>query len=140
MEETEGETVDYDLIRSRINDLRERYNIVELAADRWNATQILTQLMGDGIEVVAFGQGFKDMTAPAKELEALVMDRRIHHGGHPVLRWNASNCVIERDAAGNIKPSKKVSTERIDGVVALLMALGRAMVRSPVADQSCVFI
>jgi phage terminase large subunit-like protein len=70
------------------------------------------------------------MSAPTKELEKLVMGRQLFHGGNPVLRWMAGNVTVERDAAGNIKPSKKKSTERVDGIVALAMALGRAMVRT----------
>ena len=67
------------------------------------------------------------MTAPTKEWEKLVMSGKLRHGNHPVLRWMASNVAVETDAAGNLKPSKKRSTERIDGIVAGIMALGRAM-------------
>lgn len=129
IEFTSRDTIDYELIRLRINELGKRYHIMEIAADRWNALPIITQLDGDGFTIATFGQGFKDMTAPSKELEKLVMEGRIRHGGHPVLRWCASNVSVEIDAAGNIKPSKKKSTERIDPIVALIMALGRAMVR-----------
>ena len=97
--------------------------------DRWNATQLSIQLQGDGFEVVLFGQGFRDMSAPTKEWEKLVVSGRLRHGNHPVLRWMASNVAVETDAAGNLKPSKKKRTERIDGIVAGVMALGRAMVR-----------
>ena len=124
---TQGDVIDYDVIRADINALRERYDIREIAADRWNATQIVSQLMGDGFEVIAFGQGFKDMTSPTKEMLKLVVEGKLQHGGHPVLRWMASNLSTETDAAGNLKPSKKKSTERIDGMVALIMGLGRAM-------------
>lgn len=127
---TEGDVIDYDVIRADILQLRDRFNIKEIAADRWNATQILTQLQGDGFEIVAYGQGFKDMTSPTKELLALVTAGRLNHGGNPVLRWMASNLSTEQDAAGNLKPSKKKSTERIDGMVALTMALGRALLRT----------
>ena len=75
------------------------------------------------------------MTAPTKELEKLVMSGKLHHGGHPVLRWMASNVAVETDAAGNLKPSKKKSTERIDGIVAMIMALGRSMVAEPEAED-----
>lgn len=125
---TDGDVIDYDVIRKDINDLRTRYNVREIAADRWNATQILTQLAGDGFEIVAYGQGFKDMTSPTKELLKLVTAGQLRHGGHPVLRWMASNMSTETDAAGNLKPSKKKSTERIDGMVALVMSIGRALV------------
>ena len=85
--------------------------------------------MGDGFTVVPFGQGFASMTAPAKELERLLLERKLRHGGHPVLRWMASNVAVDQDPAGNLKPSKAKSTERIDGIVALVMAIGRAMVQ-----------
>jgi phage terminase large subunit-like protein len=84
-------------------------------------------IAGDGFEVVTFGQGFKDMTTPAKEWEKLVISGKLRHGGNPVLRWMASVVAVETDAAGNIKPSKKKSTDRIDRIVAGVMALGRAM-------------
>jgi phage terminase large subunit-like protein len=126
---TEGNVVDYDVIRADIGDLMKRYNIREIAVDRWNATQLTTQLMGDGIEMVMFGQGFASMTGPTKDLLKLVTAGTLRHGGHPVLRWMAANLATESDAAGNLKPSKKKSTERIDGCVAVIMGLGRAALR-----------
>lgn len=126
---TPGNVIDYDIVRADINELRTMFDIRELAVDRWNATQLLTQLEGDGATVAAHGMGYKDMTAPTKELEKLLLADRIEHGSNPVLRWNASNVTVEQDAAGNLKPSKAKSTERIDGVSALIMALGRAMLR-----------
>lgn len=125
---TDGNVVDYDVIRRHVNELAEQYDIRELAVDRWNSTQLQTQLMGDGIEVVQFGQGYASMSAPTKELEKLVLGGQISHGAHPVLRWQAGNVAVETDAAGNLKPSKKRSSEKIDGIVACIMALGRAMV------------
>lgn len=129
IELTDGNVIDYDVIRKRVNEANERYNIRELAIDRWNATHLSTQLMGDGIDVVAFGQGYASMSAPTKEFEALVLAGLLRHGGHPVLRWNAANVTVEQDAAGNLKPSKRKSREKIDGIVATIMALGRAMLR-----------
>lgn len=109
--------------------------IKEIAIDRWNSTQLQTQLMGDGFTVVPFGQGFASMTAPSKELEKIIASHELSHGGHPVLRWMASNVAVEQDAAGNIKPSKAKSTEKIDGIVSLVMSLARAMVQ-PAPTQS----
>lgn len=123
---TEGDVIDYDQIREDIRELGERFNIREIAYDRWGATQIATQLEGDGFTMVAFGQGFASMSAPTKELEKLVLGRQIAHGGHPVLRWMASNVAIRQDPAGNVKPDKARSTEKIDGIVALIMAIDRA--------------
>lgn len=125
---TPGETVDYDVLRRDINQLGERYDIREIAADRWNASQLITQLDGDGFTIFAHGQGYASMSAPSKDLEKCVIAHQLDHGGNPVLRWMASNVSVEIDAAGNIKPSKKKSTERIDGIVALVMGLGRAAV------------
>jgi phage terminase large subunit-like protein len=135
IESTEGNVVDYDVIRARINELGKRYEIRELAIDRWNSTQLQTQLMGDGFTVVPFGQGFGSMTAPSKELEALVLDSRLAHGGNPVLRWMAANTAVKQDPAGNLKPAKDKSAERIDGIVALVMALGRATVATKPSED-----
>lgn len=125
---TEGNVVDYDFIRAKINELGKVYNIREIAIDRWNATQLSTQLMGDGFEVTLFGQGFASLSAPTKHLLGLILSGKLVHDNNPVLRWQAANVAAEQDAAGNVKPSKKKSTERIDGIAALLNALGRAMV------------
>lgn len=122
---TEGNVIDYDVIRAKIKELSEQYNIKEIAADRWNSTQLITQLQGDGFEIVPFGQGFASMSAPSKYLEQLILNKKLKHGKHPALTWCASNVAAETDAAENIKPSKKRSTERIDCIVALVMALGR---------------
>lgn len=126
---TPGDVIDYDRIRRDVVALGKDYNIREIAADRWNATQIIAQLQGDGFEMFAFGQGFASMTAPTKELLKLIAAGKLWHNGNPVLRWMASNLATDEDAAGNLKPSKKKSTEKIDGVVAVIMALGRAMIR-----------
>jgi phage terminase large subunit-like protein len=127
IEATPGEVIDYDRIRRRIKELGERFNIRQIALDRWNATQLSTQLDGDGFSVVAFGQGYASMSAPTKKVEELVLSGRLAHAGHPVLRWMAGNVSIETDAADNWKPSKKKSMERIDGIVALIMAVDLAM-------------
>lgn len=121
---TPGNVIDYDRIRNQISEIGETYNIREIAVDRWNSTQLQNQLMGDGFNVVQFGQGFASMTAPTKELEKLIMAGKLEHFNCPVLRWMAGNVAAEIDAAGNIKPSKKKSSEKIDGIVASVMALG----------------
>ena len=128
---TDGDVTDYDVIRRDINLLIERFDIRELAIDRWNSTQLQIQLLGDGIDVVPFGQGFSSISAPAKELERLIRNKELRHDGNPVLRWCMNNVMIEEDAGGNIKPSKRKSTEKIDGCVALVMSIGRAIVALP---------
>ena len=124
---TEGNVVDYNFVRKTINELHTMYNIKEIAADRWNATQLITDLEGDGFTVVPIGMGFKDMSPPMKELYKLLLEGKFIHGGNPILRWMAGNVVAEIDAAENIKPSKKKSTEKIDGIVAWIMALDRCI-------------
>ena len=124
---TEGNVVHYGFIEKFIEELGEKYNIREIAFDRWGAVQMVQNLEGMGFTVVPFGQGFKDMSPPTKELMKLTLEKRIEHGGHPVLRWMADNIFIRTDPAGNIKADKEKSTERIDGVIALIMALDRAI-------------
>ena len=124
---TPGSQVDFTFIVRKLVELREKYHIQEIAADRWGLAPLLPPLQAEGFEVVEFGQGYASMSGPAKELEKLVIGRKILHGGNPVLRWNASNAAIQRDAAENIKPVKDKSTGRIDGIVATIMGLARAM-------------
>ena len=135
---TPGNVTDYDVVRADINDLAKKYQIRGLAIDRWNATQLATQLQGDGLNVVGFGQGYGSMSAPSKQLESLVVAGKLLHGGHEVLTWQAGNVAIQSDsAAGNIKPSKARSTERIDGMVSLVMAIGiHATATAPPPEQS----
>lgn len=137
IEATTGNVLDYEVIRARINELSERFHIKEIAVDRWNATQLATQLTGDGFEIVGFGQGFASMSAPCKELEKRVLGRQINHGRNPVLRWMASNVTVTMDAAGNMKADKAKSTERIDGIVASLMGLGRVIANED--DRASVY-
>jgi phage terminase large subunit-like protein len=124
---TEGNVVHYGFIESFIEELGLRYNIKEIAFDRWGAVQMAQNLEGLGFTLVRFGQGFKDMSPPTKELMKLTMEQKIAHGGHPVLRWMMDNIPVRTDTAGNIKPDKEKSTERIDGAVATIMALDRAI-------------
>jgi phage terminase large subunit-like protein len=130
---TPGAIIDYDFIRADINEAGEEYDIQEIAIDRWNATQITTQLAGDGFEVLFHGQGFASMGQPTRDFGAMVLDKRVVHDGHPVMDWCISNVAVDIDPAGFPKPNKGKSTERIDGAVVAIMALGRAMVVE--ADQ-----
>jgi phage terminase large subunit-like protein len=129
IETTPGNVIDYEYIRKKINELGKVYEIKEIAVDRWNAQSIATQLEQDGFTVVPFGLGFGSMSAPTKEFEVLILNGKLKHNGNPVMKWEIGNTAVEQDAADNLKPSKKKSTERIDGVVASIMALGRAIVR-----------
>ena len=127
LQTTEGNVVHYGFIEQFIGKLGERFNIREIAFDRWGAVQMVQNLEDMGFTVVPFGQGFKDMSPPTKELMKLTLEQKIAHGGHPVLRWMMDNIYIRTDPAGNIKADKEKSTEKIDGAVATIMALDRAI-------------
>lgn len=135
---TEGNVIHYDFIEKFICDLGKKYHILEIAVDRWNATQMIQNLEGAGFTMVPFGQGFASMSTPTKEFYRLLMEGQIIHGGHPVLRWMAGNVVIETDAAENIKVTKAKSKEKIDGIVASIMALDRC-IRNQGETQGSVY-
>jgi phage terminase large subunit-like protein len=124
---TEGNVIHYGFIEKYINELGKIYNIKEIAVDRWNATQMTQNLEDDGFTMIPFGQGYKDMSPASKELYKLLMEGKITHGGNPVLKWMAGNIVMHQDPAGNIKPDKEKSVEKIDGIVATIMALDRCV-------------
>jgi phage terminase large subunit-like protein len=123
---TEGNVIDYLAIMVKLDELARRFDIKEVAYDRWGATKLVQELQDGGLEVIPFGQGFASMSPPTKELLNLVLSGRLRHGGNPVLRWMANNMVVRQDPAGNVKPDKSKSTEKIDGLVALIMAVDRA--------------
>jgi phage terminase large subunit-like protein len=127
LQTTEGNVVHYGYIEKFIEQAGERFNIREIAFDRWGAVQMVQNLEGMGFTVVPFGQGFKDMSPPTKELMKLTLEQKLAHGGHPVLRWMMDNIFIRTDPAGNIKADKEKSTEKIDGAIATIMGLDRAI-------------
>jgi len=136
MRTTPGNMTDYAVVRRDINDLAQMYGIRSIAVDRLLlGAQLASELMADGFEVVAFGQGFTSMMAPTLEFDRLIKSRRLEHGGNEVLRWMASNVAVEIDAAGNMKPSKKVSAEKIDGIVAAIMGVGQMMITDMVGGS-----
>ncbi|WP_373207033.1 terminase large subunit [Coprococcus phoceensis] len=135
---TEGNVIHYDFIEKFIEELGEKYHILEIAFDRWGATQMVQDLEGMGFTVVPFGQGYSSMSAPTKEFYKLLMEGRMVHGGHPVLRWMAGNVVVDTDPAGNIKVTKARSKEKIDGIVAAIMALDRC-IRNQGVQQGSVY-
>ena len=127
LETTEGNVIHYGYIEKYIESLGERFNIREIAFDRWGAVQMVQNLEGMGFTVVPFGQGFASMSPPTKELMNLVLNKKIAHSGHPILSWMMDNVYVRQDPAGNIKMDKAKSTEKIDGAVAMVMALDRAI-------------
>lgn len=128
LESTPGDVIDYDIIRRRITALGERYNIQQIGLDRWNAEKTAQDLTADGFEVVYFTQGYAGMSGPTKEFETATVGRRIVHGGNPVLREQARVAAADEDAHGNIRPNKKRSGDKIDGIIASVMGIGMAMI------------
>jgi phage terminase large subunit-like protein len=125
---TPGNTVDYSFIEARIHALMREYDVVELGCDPWNARGLVTKLQQDGVPAVEVPQTMANLTSASKALETLVLSGKLRHDGNPVMRWCVSNAVADVDANGNVKPSKKRSHERIDGVSAMVTALARALV------------
>ena len=133
---TESKTVDYRFVRAKIKELGETFRIEEIAFDPYNATQIVTELGGeDGFEMVKFRQGTLSMNGPAKELETKIINGEVRHGGHPVLRWMAESTAVVPDAQDNIRFDKSRSNGRIDGIIALTMAVGRASQAATVGES-----
>jgi len=126
---TPGNVIDYAWILDQVDQDAQAYDLKEIAFDRWGASRIQTQLMemGGPDFLVQFGQGFRSMSPPMKELEKLILSEKLAHGNNPVLNWMADNLVARQDPAGNIKPDKEKSREKIDGMVGLIMGLDRAL-------------
>lgn len=128
---TPGNVTDYDWIKHQIGLDREQYDVKEIAFDRWNSTQLVNDLMSEGAPMEKMGQGTISMSAPTRDLQRLILlgtpeNPIIRHGGNPLLRWMVDNFAIDTGPTGNIKPDKAKAGDKIDGVVALIMALSRA--------------
>lgn len=125
---TPGNAVDYAFVKKQVLEDAQRFNVADLNIDRlFQGYQVGAELAEEGLTVVGMGQGFLSMAAPMKELERRLLGKKLRHGGNPVLRFMADSVVVKQDAAGNLKPDKANSQARIDGIVALVMALDRAM-------------
>lgn len=133
---TEGNVADYDYIKSQISSDRERFNVKGIAFDPWNSSQLVNDLMADDAPMLTHRQGFGSMSSPTKALQRLLLEGtverpRYRHGGNGLLRWQVDNFAVEMDPAGNVKPSKRKAADKIDGVVAGIMALDGAMRAEP---------
>jgi phage terminase large subunit-like protein len=135
LEVSDGNVIDYRFMRQRIEADAEKFDVADIAFDRWGATQLVQDLQEGGLTMVGMGQGFASMTAPTKELLRLIAAERFTHGGNPALRWQASNVVTRQDPAGNLKVDKARSIEKVDGIVAAVMALDRAIRQPPAAKR-----
>ena len=123
---TDGEVIDHNFIQARVEQDWHDFNILDIGFDRFNATMMVTRLMDAGVEMVGFGQGYVSMNPAIRQMETLILSKRLVHAGHPILRWMCTNTVVTMDPAGNVKFDKKESASRIDGIVALAMGVGRA--------------
>ena len=121
---TPGDVTDYSFIRKKVNDLSKQFRIQSICYDRWGASQLIIDLQNDGCIMEGFGQGFVSMSNPTKTLEAEILAKNIIHNNNPCMNWCMSNISLSEDPAGNIKPNKKTSTERIDPIVSLVMSIG----------------
>jgi phage terminase large subunit-like protein len=126
---TPGNVIDYEAIRRDLNEDGDQFVLKEAGFDPWNATQLATQLTGDGFTMVQVRQGYKTMSEPTKHLLTLITSKKLRHDGNPVLRWMASNLVLRQDPVGNVAPDKSKATEKIDGIVALIIGLSRLIVQ-----------
>jgi phage terminase large subunit-like protein len=141
---TPGNVTDYDFIKAQIARDRDEFIVNEVAYDRWNATQLVNDLTSDGAPMLTMGQGFASMSAPTKDLQRMLLVGTpehpiIRHGGNPALRWMVDNFAVAMDPAGNVKPDKANAGDKIDGVVALIMALSRALASVPIEEPSEAF-
>lgn len=141
LETTPGNVTDYAFVQARIVEDYERYSVRSIGFDRWNATQITTNLMNEGIPMVQVGQGYASASPALKELNRLVLrgkpgDERIHHGGNPVMRWMTDNLTVAMDPAGNVKPDKAAAADKIDGWSALTNAMFESLADGQEFDSS----
>ena len=137
---TQGNVIDYATIRAKLNDLALVYDIREVAMKRWNTPQLQTDLMDDGLNVILVGDGYKDMSPGTRELEKLLTEGKVRHGSDPVLRWMASNVAVRMDPEERMRPDKQASTERFDGIEALIIAISRGLEQVDEGEVGVMFV
>jgi len=125
---TSGNAIDYETVKAQILADAQQFQLQEVAVDRlFQGYQLSMQLADEGLTVAACGMGYMSMAGPCKEFERRLLEKRLHHGGHPVLKWMANNVAVREDPAGNLKPDKASSQGKIDGIIGVLLALDRVM-------------
>ena len=124
---TPGDVCDYNYIKHKIREVSDNFDLKMVAYDRWGATSLVIDMIEEGCPMIPVGQGYKTLSPSTKEFEKLILSKKIRHDGNPVLRWMMNNIVITQDPAGNVKPDKSKSSEKIDGVISSIMALSEAM-------------
>jgi phage terminase large subunit-like protein len=132
---TSGNVIDYEAIKVALRADAETYDLREIAFDRWGATQMSSELIEEGFPLIQMGQGFASMSGPTKEFLRLVAGGLYRHGANPLIRWQAGNLIVRTDPAGNLKPDKSRSADKIDSIVAAVMALERAILHTAPAED-----
>lgn len=125
----EGATIDPEIVRKDINEIGEQYGLTDIAIDPWNSKHIAKQLLDDGYQVIFYRQGFPSMSDPTKQFYRYIISGTLQHYNNPVLRWQAENLAVEMDSGGNIKPHKGRSIDKIDGLVATIIAIGWSLAK-----------
>lgn len=123
---TPGNVTDYAYIKNKVLEVQELFDLHSVGFDRASSYKLIPELIDEGVEMQPFGQGYVSMSAPSKSLEVMALSKQLEHGSDPVLAWAMSNVAIQTDAAGNIKPDKDRSADKIDPIVATIMAVGQA--------------
>ena len=131
---TDGEVIDFEVIKEDLREFAGRFDIEAVAYDPWQATQLAQEMEAEGLPMVEVRQTVQNLSEPMKELEALVLQRKLAHGDCPILTWMASNVVAKLDAKDNIYPNKERPENKIDGIVGLIMAISRALVTDQAPD------
>jgi len=127
LEVTPGNVTDYNFVKAKMLELHEKYNVQSIAFDRWNSSQLVIECIQEGLKMSPFGMGYKSLSPASKEIESKIMTRDFIYFNDPVIRWQFGNVQLEIDAAGNIKPNKKRSSDKIDTIMAVCMAVGEEM-------------
>ena len=129
---TDGEVIDFEVIKDDLREFAGRFDIEAVAYDPWQATQLAQEMVAEGLPMVEIRQTVQNISEPMKELEALTLRRLLAHGDCPILTWMASNVLAKLDVKDNIYPNKERPENKIDGIVALIMSLSRAIANAEV--------
>lgn len=135
---TPGNSTDFRFIEHDILEIAETFELQELAYDRWATGELINNLEEEGLELLPHGQGYASMSGPTDEVERLLLAEELQHAGHPVLRWMAENVVVREDPAGNKKPDKEQSGDKIDGIVGMIMGLS-SWYQNPDTEKPSVY-
>lgn len=136
---TDGNIIDDRRIRKEINELREKFDIKSIAYDPWNSTALVTRLLEDEADMIEFNQGASKMNPPIRQIEILAMQGKLNHGNNAVLNWMCSNIVLIKNTYDSVRFDKEKSTEKIDGMVSLAMAMGIFLINKKEEEKTFIY-